>query len=349
VITQSKRPLAFFSKKISVQQQKYNVTKIELLAIVEKLKEFKGMLWGQRIKVYTDQKIFTWDALGLNSDRVYWWRLILEEYGLEIVYIKEIHNTVADAISRLEYISAKTPSEVAAMHQNWTAFSKCWCEYKQTHDCSKDKHNYSMNNVFANHSKEEEIYPLTVKEMAKAQMLDRLFKATTLKEKYEKTLIKNTLVFCKNGKLVISRSLQHRVVSWYHHYLQHYGNTCLEETLLAAMYWKQMRSTVCSYIKNWQSYYVNKRYSQKYGKLPVKLATITPWEAVCVDLIGPYMLHGKDGTEIDFMCLTMIDPASSWFQIVELLVVELSPTSHIKIQAKPHDKTKEDTLANLPA
>ena len=28
--------------------------------------------------------------------------------------------------------------------------------------------------------------------------------------------------------------------------------------------------------------------------------------------------QGKDGTEIDFMCLTMIDPASSWFEIVEL-------------------------------
>ena len=46
------------------------------------------------------------------------------------------------------------------------------------------------------------------------------------------------------------------------------------------------------------------------------------------------MLRGKDGTEIDFMCLTMIDPASSWFETVELLVVELSPTSQSKIKAK---------------
>jgi hypothetical protein len=40
-----------------------------------------------------------------------------------------------------------------------------------------------MNNVFANRSEEEEIYPLTVKEIAEAQMLDRLFKAIALKEK----------------------------------------------------------------------------------------------------------------------------------------------------------------------
>ena len=102
-----------------------------------------------------------------------------------------------------------------------------------------------------------------------------------------------------------------------------------------------MCSTVHSYVKNCRSCQVNKRCSQKYGKLPAKLATITPWEAVCVDLIGPYTLRGKDGTEIDFMCLTMIDPASSWFEIVELPVAELSPPSQSKIKAKPHDKTKE--------
>jgi hypothetical protein len=56
VITQDNRPIAFFSRKHSKMQQKSSVTEIELLAIVETLKEFKGMLWGQDIKVYTDQK-----------------------------------------------------------------------------------------------------------------------------------------------------------------------------------------------------------------------------------------------------------------------------------------------------
>jgi hypothetical protein len=102
-----------------------------------------------------------------------------------------------------------------------------------------------------------------------------------------------------------------------------------------------MHSTVHSYVENCRSCQVNKRHSQKYGKLLAKLATITPWEAVCVNLIRPYILRGKDRTEIDFMCLTMIDPASNWFEIVELPVVELAPTSQSKIKAKPNDKTKE--------
>ena len=68
-------------------QQKYSVTEIELLAIVETLKEFKGMLWGQRIKVYTDHKNLIQNALGLISDRVYRWRLLLEEYDPEIIHM----------------------------------------------------------------------------------------------------------------------------------------------------------------------------------------------------------------------------------------------------------------------
>jgi hypothetical protein len=74
VITQDNRPIAFFSRKLSKMQQKYSVMEIEILAIVETLKEFKGMLWGKGIKVYTDNKNLTRDAPGLTLDRVYhWW------------------------------------------------------------------------------------------------------------------------------------------------------------------------------------------------------------------------------------------------------------------------------------
>ncbi len=71
VITQKNRPIAFFSQKLSAAQCKYSVTKIELLAIAETLKEFKGILWGQPIKVFTDHKNLMRDALGSTSDQVY--------------------------------------------------------------------------------------------------------------------------------------------------------------------------------------------------------------------------------------------------------------------------------------
>ena len=50
--------------------------------------------------------------------------------------------------------------------------------------------------------------------------------------------------------------------------------------------------------------------------------SIQSLECLCVDLIGPYTPKVKDNSQIDFMALTMIDPASSWFKIAELPVVE---------------------------
>jgi hypothetical protein len=82
-----------------------------------------------------------------------------------------------------------------------------------------------------------------------------------------------------------------------------------------------MGTTIRRYINTCRSCQVNKKHSQKYGHLPLKLVIMTPWKALCVDLIGPYSLKDKDGSNIDFMCLTMINPATSWFKIVELPTV----------------------------
>jgi hypothetical protein len=137
VITQDNRPIAFFSQKLSDTQRKYNVTKIELLAIAELLKEFKGMLWGQQIKVFTDHTNLMRDALGLTLDQVYRWRLLLEEYGPKIVYIKGIHNTVADAVLWLEYdpsVNQTAESFYTKVRNNssqrqcWMLVSKKWCK-----------------------------------------------------------------------------------------------------------------------------------------------------------------------------------------------------------------------------
>ena len=140
----------FFSHKLNTVQQKYSVTKQELLAIVETLQEFKGMLWGQTITVYTDHKNLMQDALGLTSDQVYRWRLLLEEYGPTIKYIKGIHNTVVDAISQLDH------GPVLNDRYNWMTFTQCWCHYTETATetgASRANYTESMNLVFANHTK----------------------------------------------------------------------------------------------------------------------------------------------------------------------------------------------------
>ena len=70
------------------------------------------------------------------------------------------------------------------------------------------------------------------------------------------------------------------------------------------------------------SYQKNKRSKIKYSKLPTKLAWTTPQKVLCVYLIRPYVLKEKFGSEVYFMRLTMMDPATNCFKIVELPVVE---------------------------
>ena len=152
-----------FSRKLTGAQTKYSITDLELMSIVETLREFKGMLWGQKIKVCTDHQNLTRDALGLTSDRVYHWRLLLEEYGPDIVYIKGIHNTVADAISCLDFDPMVNPDHhsyimynmsaemvVNIDHFKWQAMSYCLVNYDTTCQSSGEQDtclNNALNDV----------------------------------------------------------------------------------------------------------------------------------------------------------------------------------------------------------
>jgi hypothetical protein len=169
---------------------------------------------------------------------------------------------------------------------------------------------FHMNKVFANLSDKDEIYPITTEEIAEAQRADASLKHrfkcnAVIDQGLEIKLIETMTCVCKDGQLVIPKPLQVRAVKWYHHYLQHPGHTCLKETMNAGMYWKGMHTTIRSRTKSCRSCQINKRGSCKYGHLPPKTVYTIPWECLCVDLIGPYTLKGKDNSQIDFMALTM--------------------------------------------
>jgi len=332
VITQDNRPIAFFSRKLNSAQSKYSITELELLSIVETLKEFKGMLLGQKIEVYTDHINLTRDALGMTSDRVYRWRLLIEEYGPKIMYIKGIDNTVADAVSRLDYNPALNrhaddEDEKLSKETKWNNFLTLINRYdtKSSDEMNTDsKYNYSQ--VFTNNLSDDEIYPLTVAEIADAQRSDPKWKSFFKKEdpegKIRTVIIDETEVLVKHkSRLVIPKVLRVRALQWYHHYLQHPGISRLEETLVTVMYWPGLRADVRRHVKSCDRCQKGKRRARQYGHVPPKIADQVPWQKVCVDLIGPYTIKGLDGKIMDFMCLTMIDPATGWFEIVELPTV----------------------------
>ena len=61
----------------------------------------------------------------------------------------------------------------------------------------------------------------------------------------------------------------------------------------------------------------NKVRHYKYGQVPPKQPEYKPWHTLCINLIGPYQVgHGKN--KITLHCLTMIDPATGWFETAEM-------------------------------
>ena len=96
---QNNRPIAFYSRKINKAQSNYTTTECELLTIEEMLKEFRNILLGQKIIVYTDHQNLTYKVF--NTECIMCWHLICKEYGPELKYVKGEHNIVADALSCL--------------------------------------------------------------------------------------------------------------------------------------------------------------------------------------------------------------------------------------------------------
>jgi hypothetical protein len=99
VISQDNCPVAFYSHKLYDAQTCYTTMDQELLSIVETLKEFRFILLGQNIIIWTDHKNLIHNDL--KTERVLRWQLLMEEHNPDMCYIKGPENIVADTLSCL--------------------------------------------------------------------------------------------------------------------------------------------------------------------------------------------------------------------------------------------------------
>jgi RNase H-like domain found in reverse transcriptase len=102
-----KKPLAFYSRKRNAAQRRYTTTEP-----IETCKEYKNILLGYPIIVFTEYKNNTFNGIKA-SDRVLRWLLLLEEYGVTFEYLPGKKNVVADALSCLDIDELTIPQEEA--------------------------------------------------------------------------------------------------------------------------------------------------------------------------------------------------------------------------------------------
>ena len=251
VISQHGNPVAFYSRKLNKAQRNYTTTERELLAIVETLKEYRNILLGQRIKVYTDHKNLT--HVNFNTQRVIRWRMVIEDFAPELIYIPGPNNVVADAISRLEQHDDKLDLNTFSLVEEYDmyAFAHYLANTKKqsNHDVSEKHHTVELAELFCADKLPDDIYPLNFKLIQKEQVRDtKLIDYAAKRSEYSLEVFhgggKSRQLLCKNGKIVIPKTLQRHVVEWYHTMLCHPGITRTEDTIQQHFTWGGLRDDV---------------------------------------------------------------------------------------------------------
>ena len=233
VISQNNKPIAFYSRKLSDTQTRYTTAERELLSIVETFKEFRNILLGQIITVYTDHRNLTYT--NQNSERVLRWRLLIEEYNPKLVYLEGKKNVVADTLSRNSIIKS-----VAITPTNF-------------------KYTRLLNgHMFGLDVDESDIdvdrFPLTFAKIFAAQQSDSVLQSVKSKKEYSMQSFhgggKSFSLITKDKKIVIPKTLQEVAVQWYHLYLVHAGETRTEQSIRLHYWWNNLRETVHNICKN---------------------------------------------------------------------------------------------------
>jgi len=315
VITQEGRPLAFYSRKLNAAQKRYTTGEQELLSIVETLKEFRNILLGQRLVVHTDHKNILYGNLA--NDRIARWRLLLEEFGPEYRHIAGRDNVVADALSRLDMQEDVSDAETCAQ-----MFACYMAGY--TRDENWDSNDAPAYTYAVKGSKTHYELPMAPAALHQAQQADKKLmeavKSTDSKKQYLSQTLEGVELYTLDGKVVVPRALQARIVEWYHKYLGHPGSTRLMETINQTLWWPSLRKDVEQHVRTCRTCQLQKRTkNKKYGHLPPKEAEdAVPWKRVNVDMIGPFTVRDANRKKHELRALTMIDPATGWFEIKDV-------------------------------
>jgi hypothetical protein len=109
--------ISYASRTLSGPQLNYATTKKELLTVGFAIDKFRSYLVGAKVIVYTDYAALKYLLTKKDAKpRLIRWILLLQEFDIEIKDKKEVENSVADHLSRMQF---ENPQELPINDSLW--------------------------------------------------------------------------------------------------------------------------------------------------------------------------------------------------------------------------------------
>lgn len=262
-----RRPLVFYSRTLSLCERNYTVTELELLAIVACAQKFRQFMLGHKTTIMTDHHALTFlQNCVLSTGRLTRWSLFLQEYDLEIKYIKGPENVIADTLSRY-------PPEL--------------------HRLPPNNLEINVNPIFR-----PKLEPTKLDKICNHVLKDpHLGKIVT--ELKEKNTNSNDLYTLHDGnlffkdpktsifKLCIPKSLENETIQKTHQFLGHLGINKVYNYLRTIAIFPGMRRKISSFVRSCLDCQQSKVTSAKTTSQLHPVLASKNLELVSVDLFGP--------------------------------------------------------------
>lgn len=285
--TGEERPVYFLSRKLSDMEQKYSVSEKEFLAVLWGVERLHQFLYGRYFTVRTDhqclkQLLSNGIEGGSAPCRVIRWATKLLQYHFRVQYIPGKQNPVADALSRVPYLSKDSGVELFAV--------------SLTQDLNS--HPLTLDEL----TRETEADPLLqeVQKFIHSGWPSRI--SSVPNEIRGFWNVRNDLsivngVICRHDKFVIPSNLQSRLVAFAHE--GHMGMSKCKSRLREFYWWPNLNSSVEEQVRTCPCSHENSRES------PVQVPSYVnkPWHQLAIDIKGP--IH--DSSHRTHYILVLID------------------------------------------
>ena len=214
--------IAYYSRKLNNAEQKYGISDLEALAVMDSLAHFRYIIYGYPIHVLTDHKALKdyFKNPGHSGRRARWFLKLLD-YNVDFEYLPGRLNTVADCLSRYAYSCLVTvdPFQLtddiikAGQRQDKEIQNIIEVLKSSNHNIPDSLHKYKLNELYIN----------------------------------DEILVKKTQ---DHDQIVIPPSLVHKIIHLHHDTRAHPGRDKTMRQIKLRYFFKKMSNHVKTYIDN---------------------------------------------------------------------------------------------------